>query len=159
MKTCVDCGKQFTGVDYFGACKNCPTPTEIITFMKRFIIRIRQTRKREWLLVEDFVTAAHRTAANAIAAARYPRYWVKTQEVTPVADLEQLETLGELSITNAEETAERARGYRFVLPTEHSDLMFEDEERFIMHHADCNCAECLKSAYEFNEYDKQQNPN
>lgn len=97
--------------------------------MKRFIIRIRQTRKREWLLVEDFVTAAHRTAANAIAAARYPRYWVKTQEVTPVADLEQLETLGELCVTNPEETAERMRRvYRFTLP---ADPLFEDEEQYI----------------------------
>lgn len=75
------------------------------------------------------MTAAHRTAANAIAAARYPRYWVKTQEVTPIADLEQLETLGELSITTPEDTAERRRSYRFDMPYEHVDPMFEDEER------------------------------
>lgn len=99
--------------------------------MKRFIIRIRQTRKKEWLLIEDFVTAAHRTAANAIAAARYPRYWVKTQEITPVEKLEQLETLGELSITTPEETAEqRRRVYRFEAP-ERVDPMFEDEENLI----------------------------
>lgn len=130
MKTCIDCGKQFAGPDYFGACKDCPTPSQIIP-MKRFIIRIRQTRKKEWLLIEDFVTAGHRTAANAIAAARYPRYWVKTQEITPVECLEQLETLGELSITTPEDTAERARGYRLDMPSERSDPMFEDEENLI----------------------------
>lgn len=79
--------------------------------MKRFIIRIRQTRRKNWLLVEDFVTASNRAAANALAAARYPRYWVKTQEVVTIAQLEEMEMLGELSITTSKETAEC--GYRF----------------------------------------------
>lgn len=79
--------------------------------MKRFIIRIRQTRRKNWLLLEDFVTASNRTAANALAAARYPRYWVKTQEVVTVAQLEEMETLGELSITAPVDVTER--GYKF----------------------------------------------
>lgn len=86
--------------------------------MKRYIIRIRQTRRKNWLLLEDFVTASNRTAANALAAARYPRYWVKTQEVVTVAQLEEMETLGELSIITPEETAER--GYKFETPIQDS---------------------------------------
>ena len=29
-KTCIDCGIEFIGEDYFGACKDCPTPSEIL---------------------------------------------------------------------------------------------------------------------------------